>query len=351
MERSMKRPSSDNDESYNIGKHDETIDEETQVLLENKQLDSFLVNNLEKTITQMDQENYDSIIDGFVDDAEVMQSIRHIDIINTAYSEGQKVKGKRIDGKFKPIYYASKTLNTQEHYTTTEKELLVVVKFYPYLILSKTMVYTNHSALKLKNPQMEILNEGEIVDEFLGEHLMMLKSKFNDDEPWAITHILERLVWYNPKDWSEKLNDALCAFRTAYKTPTGCTPFRMVLGKACHLPLNELAELRDEAYENTIIYKERTKKWRESRLHRDKDFKVGDKVVLYNSYLKMYPQKLKSKWYESNIVKTVCPYRAVEIIDKNEFSFKVSGHRLKKYYKENTDKEDEEVVELKMDAT
>ncbi|GJZ48024.1 reverse transcriptase domain-containing protein [Tanacetum coccineum] len=92
--------------------------------------------------------------------------------------------------------------------------------------------------------------------------------------------------------------------RTAYKTPTGCTPFRLVYGKACHLPveiehkaywalkqcnidltattknrfmeLNELMELRDGAYENTQIYKERTKKWHESRLRGDKDFKVGD---------------------------------------------------------------------------
>ncbi|GJW52731.1 putative nucleotidyltransferase, ribonuclease H [Tanacetum coccineum] len=63
------------------------------------------------------------------------------------------VLGQRIDGKFKPIYYASKTLNNaQEHYTTTEKELLAVVfsfdKFRQYLVLSKTMVYTDHSALK-----------------------------------------------------------------------------------------------------------------------------------------------------------------------------------------------------------
>ncbi|GJR25909.1 reverse transcriptase domain-containing protein [Tanacetum coccineum] len=95
------------------------------------------------------------------------------------------------------------------------------------------------------------------------------------------------IIGYNPKDWSEKLNDALWAFRTAHKTPTGCTPFRLVYGNACHLPvevehkaywalkqcnmdltvaaknhfmaLNELMELRDEAYENTWTYKEKTK--------------------------------------------------------------------------------------------
>ncbi|GJS93597.1 reverse transcriptase domain-containing protein [Tanacetum coccineum] len=63
------------------------------------------------------------------------------------------VLGQQIDGKFKPIYYARKTLNiAQEHYTTIEKELLAVVfsfdKFRPYLILSKIVVYIDHSALK-----------------------------------------------------------------------------------------------------------------------------------------------------------------------------------------------------------
>ncbi|GJW03884.1 reverse transcriptase domain-containing protein [Tanacetum coccineum] len=53
----------------------------------------------------------------------------------------------------------------------------------------------------------------------------------------AIKHILERSVGYNPKDWSEKLNAALWAFRTAYKTPTGCTSFRLVYGKACNLSI------------------------------------------------------------------------------------------------------------------
>ncbi|GJW03899.1 reverse transcriptase domain-containing protein [Tanacetum coccineum] len=53
----------------------------------------------------------------------------------------------------------------------------------------------------------------------------------------SIKRILERSVGYNPKDWSKKLNDALWAFRTAYKTPTGCTPFRLVYGKACNVPV------------------------------------------------------------------------------------------------------------------
>ncbi|GJV88332.1 reverse transcriptase domain-containing protein [Tanacetum coccineum] len=169
----------------------------------------------------------------------------------------------------------------------------------------------------------------------------------------AIKRILERLVGYNPKGWSKKLNDALWAFRTAYKILTRCTPFRLVYGKACHLPveiehkahwalkqcnmdltlasgsrlmqLNELTKLRDGAYENTRIYKERTKKWHDSRLSGDKDFKVGDQVLLYNSCLKMYPGKLKSKWSGLNIVKMMHLHGAIEITDKDGFSFKVNG--------------------------
>ncbi|GJU94507.1 reverse transcriptase domain-containing protein [Tanacetum coccineum] len=350
------------------------------------------------------------------------------------------VLGQRIDGKFKPIYYANKTLNNaQELYTTTKKELLAVVfsfdKFCQYLILSKTVVYTDHFALKYllskedvkprlirwvllfqrfdikikdkkgienlaadhlsrpENPDLGTFTEEGITDEFPNKHLMILKAELNNDEPWyadyvnfivgkivppnwtpekrkrffsqvknyfwgepyafklcsdnvtrrcvagneileilghchsgptgghhsasitgrkvyesgfywpsifkdakdyvikcdacqrsrnissssemsqnniqkyGVTHklptayhpqtneqtevtnraikcILERSVGYNLKNWSEKLDDALWAFRTAYKTPTGCTPFRLVYEKACHLPV----EIEHKAY-------------------------------------------------------------------------------------------------------
>ncbi|GKC49430.1 reverse transcriptase domain-containing protein [Tanacetum coccineum] len=54
---------------------------------------------------------------------------------------------------------------------------------------------------------------------------------------WGIKRILERTISENRASWSDKLDDALWAFRTAYKTPTGCTPYRLVYGKACHLPI------------------------------------------------------------------------------------------------------------------
>ncbi|GJS79220.1 hypothetical protein Tco_0729101 [Tanacetum coccineum] len=112
------------------------------------------------------------------------------------------------------------------------------------------------------------------------------------------------------------------------------------------MKLNELMELKDGAYENTRIYKERTKRWHDSRFQGDKNFKVGDKVLLFNSRFKMHPGKLKSKWYGPNVVKNVYQYGTVEIIDKNRISFKVNGQRLKKYHDGHIDAEEKEVVEL-----
>ncbi|GJR79186.1 reverse transcriptase domain-containing protein [Tanacetum coccineum] len=53
----------------------------------------------------------------------------------------------------------------------------------------------------------------------------------------GLKRILERTVGENRASWSDKLDDALWAFRTAYKTPIGCTPYKLVYGKACHLPI------------------------------------------------------------------------------------------------------------------
>ncbi|GJS38222.1 reverse transcriptase domain-containing protein [Tanacetum coccineum] len=354
------------------------------------------------------------------------------------------VLGQRKTKYFQPIYYASKTMTgAQAHYTTTEKELLAVVyafeKFWPYLVLSKTIVYTDHSALKYllakedaklrllwicadqmirrcvygqesvdiltachngptgghhganytakkvfdsgfywptiyhnahdmvkscdscqrqgkisqKDMPQNAIEVCEIFDvwgiNFMGPFpsyrgnkyilvavdylskwvkakalptndarvvVKFLKSLFprfgtlhaiisdrsthfcNDQ----FTKVMLKTVGENQASWSDKLDDALWAFHTVFKTPIGCTPYKLVYGKACHLPIelehkaywalkhcnfdlktagnhrkvqmNELNELRDQAYENSLIYKEKTKKIYDSKI-KNRVFNVG----------------------------------------------------------------------------
>nr|GEV51773.1 reverse transcriptase domain-containing protein [Tanacetum cinerariifolium] len=128
----------------------------------------------------------------------------------------------------------------------------------------------------------------------------------------GLKRILEMTVGENRASWSDKLDDALWAFCTAFKTPIGCTPYKLVYRKACHLPIelehkaywalkhcnydlktvgdhrkvqmNELNELRDHAYEKSLIYKEKTKKIHDFKI-KNRVFNVGDRVLIFNSRL------------------------------------------------------------------
>nr|GFA03374.1 hypothetical protein [Tanacetum cinerariifolium] len=408
------------------------------------------------------------------------------------------VLGQRVEKHFRPIHYASKTMNQPKaNYTTTEKEMLVVVyafeKFRSYLIMNKSIVYTDHSALKylfakkdakarlfrwilllqefdfkvidtkgaknyaadhlscLENPYEKVFDPEEINETFPLESLnkiahqdpstpwtcpdqiirrcmagkeaidilnachsgptgghyranytakkvfdsgkalpindaqvvaKFLKSLFsqfgtpkeiisdrgthfcNDQfatimSKYGVTHslstayhpqtsghvkvtnrglkrILKRTVGENRALWSDKLEDALWAFRTAFKTHVGCTPYRLVYGKACHLPLelehkafwalkhvnfdlkitrdhrklqlNELSELRDQAYENSLIYKERTKK--------------------------LYDAKIKNRIFNVGLftIFEIYPYGTAKLVHPDGCNFKVNCHRLKHYH-------------------
>nr|GEY63045.1 reverse transcriptase domain-containing protein [Tanacetum cinerariifolium] len=137
----------------------------------------------------------------------------------------------------------------------------------------------------------------------------------------GLKRILQRTVGENRSSWSDKLDDVLWAFRTTFKTPIGCTPYKLVYEKACHLPiehiaywalrhanfdlstavdhwkvkLNELNELRNQGYENSLIYKEKTKRIHDSKI-KDRVFNVGDRVLLFNSRWKIFSGKLKTYW-------------------------------------------------------
>ena len=96
------------------------------------------------------------------------------------------------------------------------------------------------------------------------------------------------------------------------------------------LQLNELEELRMNAYENAKLYKDRTKLWHDKHLSK-KEFREGELVLLYNSRLRLFPEKLKSSWSGPFTVIKVYPHGAVDIADEKGVTFKVNGHRLKPY--------------------
>nr|GFA10314.1 reverse transcriptase domain-containing protein [Tanacetum cinerariifolium] len=170
---------------------------------------------------------------------------------------------------------------------------------------------------------------------------------------------LERMVGENRALWSDKLEDALWAFQTAFKTSIGCTPYRLVYGKACHLPLelehkafwalkhvnfdlktvsdhrklqlNELSELRDQAYENSLIYKERTKKFHDAKI-KNRIFNVDDQLLLFNSRLKIFSGKLKSRWSGPFTISEIYPYGTAKLVYPDGCNFQVNWHRLKHYH-------------------
>nr|GEZ98418.1 reverse transcriptase domain-containing protein [Tanacetum cinerariifolium] len=305
------------------------------------------------------------------------------------------VLGQHKTKNFQPIHYASKTMTKfQIHYITTEKELLALVysfeKFRPYLVLSKSIVYTDHSTLKyllskqdaklrlirwvlllqefdiiirdkkgtenlaadhlsrLENPHKDVFENKDINENF---PLETLGKIYSGSTPWfadfanfhAGNFVVKGMSSQQKKKffkdvkhyfWDDPYLFQICADqiirrlsqmdeipqnviqvceifyvwgidfmgpfpssrgnRTAYKIPIGCAPYKLVYGKSCHLPvelehkaywalkhvnfnlktvgdhrklqLNELNELRDQAYENFLIYKEKTKKLHDSKI-------------------------------------------------------------------------------------
>nr|GEW07889.1 hypothetical protein [Tanacetum cinerariifolium] len=334
------------------------------------------------------------------------------------------VLGQQIKKHFRSIHYASKTMTEAEsYYTITEKEMLAVVyafeKFCSYLIMNKSIVYTDHSALKYlfakKDVKARLLRWILLLQEFnfkvvdtkgaenyAADHLSrfywptIYKDAFElvknydscqrqgkisqkDEMPQNAIQVCEIFdVWgidfmgpfpnskgnkyilvavdYLSK-WVEAkalpTNDArvVVKFLKSLFSRFG-TPKAIISDRGTHfcndqfakvmskygtardhrkLQLNELHELRDQAYENSLIYKERAKKLHDSKI-KNRIFNVGDQVLLFNSRLKIFSIKLKTCWSGPFTITKVYPYGTTKLSHADGSNFKVNCHRLKHYY-------------------
>ncbi|KAI3795195.1 hypothetical protein L1987_37844 [Smallanthus sonchifolius] len=169
------------------------------------------------------------------------------------------------------------------------------------------------------------------------DHTVVCKFMQSNIFSGQVKEILQKTVRPDRKDWSTNHNDALWAYRAAYKTPIGTTPYRLVYGKECHRPVEiahralwavksgnleydsagkerKLQLCEYEAYECASAYKAKMKAVYDSKLKK-KVFEVGQKVWLYNSRLKLFHGKQKSKLMGPYLVIRVGQFGEVEIED------------------------------------
>ncbi|GJY27352.1 reverse transcriptase domain-containing protein [Tanacetum coccineum] len=360
------------------------------------------------------------------------------------------VLGQRIDKHFKFIHYANKTVNeAQENYTTTEKELLVVVfafdKFLQYLVLSKTIVFTDHSTLWylftkqdakprlirwillhqefdikirdkkgaknlttdhlswLENPDLGKLTRAEIKDLFLEERLMAVSDKNN--EPWCVARdeaaqILRqchsgplgghhgiatttRKVFEAGFYWPNIFRDArrlvqVCnaCQRTGNISSRDETPQKYIQvceifdvwgidfmghfpssnGNKCILVAIDYVSkwVKAQAFPtNDARNVERTKRLHDKRIKTPTNYEKGDKVLLFNSRLRLFPRKLKSMWYGPFSVSKDLRNNAIEIYDENRNEFIVNKQCVKPYQKDvlDTNRDDDITLEDEGEVT
>nr|GEZ46788.1 reverse transcriptase domain-containing protein [Tanacetum cinerariifolium] len=192
---------------------------------------------------------------------------------------------------------------------------------------------TDH-LFRLENPHQNMLDPKKINESFPLETLNLVSTR--DLEPPEPLSVIEERT-----SAMTSLQRHVISRLSLSTKPTGPWNMQILIFKLRVITEKfnsiELNELRDQAYKNSLIYKEKTKRLHDSKI-KDRVFNIGDRVFLFNLRLKIFSGKLKSRWSGPFTISHVFPYGTVDLSQPDGPNFKFNGHRLKHYFEEDVPK-------------
>ncbi|XP_070024949.1 uncharacterized protein [Nicotiana sylvestris] len=229
------------------------------------------------------------------------------------------VLGQRKEKIFYSIHYASRTLNrAQMNYNVTKKELLTVVwafdKFRSYLVGTKVIVYTDHNYQLLAITSDETPWYADYVN-FIASGVTL--PEFTADHKRQFLHDVRFYMWDEPFLYKQCADQLVSNKRYILVAVDYVSKWV----EAIALPTNDAK-----------LYKEKTKRRHDKHIQH-REFEPGQEFLLFNSRLKLFPGKHKSRWVGPFVVISVTPYGTVELRDINSSgTFLVNGQRVKHYW-------------------